>query len=91
MLRLNCFFKANDGKTEEALSAAKALVAESLNDEGCVAYDVFQSATRPDVLLICETWDNDRALAKHSVSSHFKKYVGELEKLGQMKIEKFNF
>lgn len=38
------------------LQTAKDLVASSLKDEGCIAYDIFESATRPDVLMICETW-----------------------------------
>ena len=46
MIRLNCFFKANEGKYEDALEAAIALTAMSQQEEGCVAYDVFESATR---------------------------------------------
>ena len=34
MLRLNCFFQANEGKYDEALQAAIALTAASLKDEG---------------------------------------------------------
>ncbi|MDY3295760.1 MAG: antibiotic biosynthesis monooxygenase, partial [Bacteroidaceae bacterium] len=56
MLRLNCFFKANDGEFDKALQAAKTLVGKSLQHEGVIAYDVFTSATRPDVFMICETW-----------------------------------
>ena len=39
MLRLNCFFKANEGKYAEALEAALALTAQSQRDPGCIAYD----------------------------------------------------
>ena len=52
MIRLNCFFQAKEGKFAEALEAAKALTAESLKQDGCVAYDVFESATRKDVFII---------------------------------------
>ena len=45
MLRLNCFFQANEGKYDEALQAAIALTAASLKDEGNIAYDTFESAT----------------------------------------------
>ena len=91
MIRLNCFFQAKDGRFDEALSAAKALTKASTGQDGCIAYDVFESATRPGVLLICETWRDDQALAAHSSSDPFIKYVAVLNDAGAMKIEKFLF
>ena len=91
MIRLNCFFQAKDGRLAEALAAAKALTAASLAQDGCVAYDVFESATRPGVLLICETWRDEKALADHSASAPFVKYAAVLNDTGAMKIEKFDF
>ncbi len=89
MIRINCFFKAKDGRLAEALEAAKALTAASLAQDGCVAYDVFESATRPGVLTICETWRDEAALDAHSASEPFKKYVGVLQSACETKIEKF--
>ena len=57
----------------------------------CVAYDLFESATRSDVLMICETWSNAKALAAHEQASHFTTLVPRLEQLGELKIEKFVF
>ena len=75
MIRLNCFFQANDGEQyKTALQAAIALTEHSQKHEGCIAYDVFQSATRPDVFLICETWKDLASLDKHSATPEFKKY-----------------
>ena len=91
MLRLNCFFQANEGKYEEALEAALALTAASRQDAGCIAYDTFESATRPDVFMICETWTDEAALQAHTEAPHFKEYVGQLETLGAMKLEQFAF
>ena len=91
MIRLNCFFQAKDGRLAEAHEAAKALTAASLAQDGCVAYDVFESATRPGVLLVCETWRDEKALDDHSVSAPFVKYVAVLNQAGTMKIERFDF
>lgn len=91
MIRLNCFFQATDGKLAAALAAAKTLTAASLLQDGCVAYDVFQSATRPGVLLICETWRDEAALAAHSASAPFVEQVAVIQASGTMKIEKFEF
>ena len=88
MLRLNCFFQAKEGRLDDALAAAKELTAASLKQDGCIAYDVFASATRRGVLLICETWRDDAALAAHSASDVFARCVAIINDCGDMKIEK---
>ena len=89
MIRLNCFFQAKENRCPEALSAAIELTEASLKQDGCIAYDVFASATRPGVLLICETWRDEAALAAHSASDVFVKCVAVINDCGEMKIEKF--
>ena len=91
MLRLNCFFKANEGEFDKALQAAKTLVGKSLQHEGVIAYDVFTSATRPDVFMNCETWASQEALDKHAATPEFKENVPVMESCGLFKIEKFEF
>ena len=84
-------FAKRQSNREELVRTAKELAAASLKDEGCVAYDLFESATRSDVLMICETWSNAKALAAHEQASHFTTLVPRLEQLGELKIEKFVF
>lgn len=91
MIRLNVFLKVSAENRAEAVKAAKELVAESLKDKGNVAYDLFESATRPDVLMICETWADEESLNVHSNSSHFTTLVPKLQELGEMKLEQFKF
>ena len=92
MIRLNCFFQAADAaKYKDALRAAVALTEKSRNHAGCIAYDVFQSATRSDVFMICETWQDQASLDLHSATPEFKKHVGEMQACGQMKLERFEF
>ena len=54
MIRLNVFIRTTESNREELVRTAKELAAASLKDEGCVAYDLFESATRSDVLMICK-------------------------------------
>ena len=54
----------------------KALVEASRKEDGCLAYDLFESATIPEHLMICEAWRDRKALDSHSVSAHFAEYVG---------------
>ncbi|MDE5651926.1 MAG: antibiotic biosynthesis monooxygenase [Muribaculaceae bacterium] len=89
MIRLNCFIRVDKTNREEVLAAARRLTAASLLQEGCVAYDVFESATREDVLMICETWRDRAALDAHSASDVFVKEVGVMRSLAEMKLESF--
>ena len=88
MIRLNVFIQVDAAHRDAVLEAAKALTACSLKDAGCVAYDIFESSTRPDVLLICETWADEETLAVHSNAAHFKEHVSAIEKYAAMKLEK---
>ena len=62
MIRLNCFFQAKEGQYNRALDAAIVLVAKSQKHAGCISYDVFESATRPDVFCFIETWADQPSL-----------------------------
>lgn len=90
MIRLNVFLEVNDENKERVLNAGKELTSESKHEEGCIAYDVFQSATRDNVLMICETWKDEDALAKHQNSEHFKRLSLVLHE-AKSKTEKFAF
>lgn len=91
MIRINCFYQANEGQYEAALQAALALTAASQKHEGCISYDVFESGTRGDVFMFCETWTNAEALAAHAATDDFKTYVAQLESYGKLKLEQFEF
>ena len=91
MIRLNVFIQVKEENHAALEAAAKELVAASLKDKGCIAYDLFQSSTRADVLMICETWADAESLAAHEASSHFTTLVPKMQELGTMKLEKFQF
>lgn len=91
MIRLNCFIRVSDGHKAEAVELARRLVEASLSDAGCVAYDLFESATREDVMMICETWADQASLDAHSASAHFTDLVPRLQAIAEMKLESFDF
>lgn len=91
MIRLNVFIQVDEKNHDAVVAAVKELVAASLKDQGCIAYDLFQSATRPDVLMICETWADAASLSAHEAASHFTTLVPRIQSLAAMKLEKFNF
>ncbi|MCH5235694.1 MAG: antibiotic biosynthesis monooxygenase [Muribaculaceae bacterium] len=91
MIRLNCFIKVNEENRTAVLEAAKTLTAASLEQDGCIAYDIFESATRHDVLMICETWRDQAALDAHSNSQVFHDQVKIMHEFAEMKLESFPF
>ena len=91
MIRLNVFIRTTESNREELLRTTRELTAASVKDAGCIAYDIFESATRPDVLMICETWSDAKALTAHEQTPHFTTLVPKLRQLAEMKTEKFVF
>ncbi|MCH5228385.1 MAG: antibiotic biosynthesis monooxygenase [Muribaculaceae bacterium] len=89
MIRLNCFISVSEDKREIVLEAAKRLTAASLLQDGCIAYDIFESATRRNVLMICETWRDKEALDAHSASKVFHDEVTIMHENAEMKLESF--
>ena len=91
MIRLNVFIETDGERRAALVEVARKLAAASLKDAGCVAYDLFESATRPEVLMICETWRDDASLAAHRHAPHFTTLVPRIESLGRMTAERFDF
>lgn len=91
MIRLNVFIRTTEPNRSELIRTAKELVAGSLKDAGCIAYDLFESATRPEVLMICETWNDAASLTAHEQTAHFTSLVPRMQQLGELKIERFEF
>jgi len=91
MIRLNVFISVEDVNRAKVLDAAKELTAASVKEDGCIAYDVFESATRPNVLMICETWKDSETLSQHEKEAAFIKNIVILKEFATIKVEKFDF
>ena len=91
MIRLNVFIQVSADNRAAVMEMANELVACSLKGNGCIAYDIFESATREDVLMICETWKDEESLAAHEKATHFVTLVPKIQDIAFMKLEKFSF
>ena len=94
MIRLNAFFEVKDeANVGEVKKLGIELVNESRKDNGNVSYDLFLSATRPLVMMFCETWQDEEVLKAHIESEHFTRLVPQIEALTKngLKLEKFEF
>lgn len=91
MIRLNVFIKVDERNQADLLGLIKQLVDSAQTEAGCVAYDVFESSTRLDVMMICETWQDNDALIAHTQSNLYKELVPKMHKMAEFKTEKFAF
>lgn len=92
MIRMNVSLLLEDVQKKAALKfVATELVEKSLQDKGCIGYDLYESTTVDNHLMIVETWESEADLKAHMESAHFKKYVPLLEEIATMTLEQFNF
>ena len=92
MIRYNVFVVVDEKTREEVIALAKELVAETVKEEGCVAYDFFESTTRSNVLMFCETWKDAQALKSPGESAHLTTILPKIEALAStVKLESFEF
>jgi quinol monooxygenase YgiN len=57
-------------KLSTLLEAARAVIAATRKEDGCIFYDLHQSITDPDQLVFVERWESREALGKHFEQPH---------------------
>lgn len=92
MIRINASMIIETSENRKPLiDAATELVEFSLRDKGCIGYDLYESQTNDDRMMIIETWESEEDLKAHMESEHFRRLVPELQKYSTMTLEKFEF
>jgi quinol monooxygenase YgiN len=61
----------------EVLAHVAQMRAATLEEPGCLGYDVFQSIDAPATLLLLERYRDDQALQAHRQSAHYTALVVE--------------
>ncbi|MBP1908335.1 putative quinol monooxygenase [Methanolobus bombayensis] len=62
-------------KSEDFIDLCRKLVEETLKEEGCIEYGLYQNSERSDILSMIEEWEDEHSLKKHFESGHFKEIV----------------
>jgi quinol monooxygenase YgiN len=65
-VRLVVTFHAAPGRGADLAHAMKARCEVSRQDAGCEQFEVFQSASEPDKLVLLELWQDQAALDAHA-------------------------
>jgi quinol monooxygenase YgiN len=61
------------GKIQEFIGLCKKLVEESVKEDGCMDYGLYQELENPGILTMLEEWRDKSNLDKHLNSNHFRK------------------
>ena len=72
-LRVVALIPIKPESTAEAAPALAELAAASRDDEGCLAYDVFESAAAPGTFVTVEEWTDQASLDAHMQQPHVGK------------------
>ena len=70
MIYVIATLRAKSGKLPQLLEAARAVIAGTRKEEGCIFYDLNQSITDPGQVVFVERWTSREALAKHFEQPH---------------------
>lgn len=59
-------------KVQEFLGLCKKLVDETVKEEGCIEYGLYQELQNPEILTFLEEWRDESSIDAHMKSNHFK-------------------
>lgn len=68
-------------KTDAFLQLAKALVAQSRTEKGCLQYDLVADTKEENTYYFIEKYVDETALQAHQASAHFQKIVPQFASL----------
>ncbi|MFM5885986.1 MAG: putative quinol monooxygenase [Novosphingobium sp.] len=85
MLLIEGWLKLATGEFDKVADQARAMVAATRQEDGCLHYAFARDIADPDLIRISERWDSQEALAAHSTSAHmaeFNKAMGGIKREG---------
>lgn len=66
---------AKEDKLDKILELSREMVENTVKEEGCIKYELFQDLKDSRVMIIIEEWESEEALNRHIVSEHFKRII----------------
>lgn len=73
--------KAKPGKEQDLKEALEILVAPTLQEEGCLNYDLHEGVEDSQLLVFYENWKNRELHAKHMNSPHLDDFRAKMDSL----------
>ncbi len=73
--------EAKPGKEQELEEMLTSLIEPSLQESGCINYDLHQCISNPALFMFYENWVDEEAFLKHIESPHIKSWSAKKEEL----------
>jgi len=80
-LTLNVRFTAKPGRETELRETLEDMVAPTLAEAGCLAYELYLHPSDPSRVVLLEEWVDEAALVAHFETPHLKECVEALEEI----------
>jgi quinol monooxygenase YgiN len=81
MLKVVAQFFFRNGEVDKALALARALVVETVKEQGCISYELCQSTEKDTHVAFIEEWESQAALDAHFKTPHFVDLVPKIQAL----------
>lgn len=79
--------RARQGHTGELEQAASGLIAPTLDEAGCIFYELYRCADNPTTFLFFECWKDSNALAQHLRQPYVREFMKTTARLLDGQIE----
>jgi quinol monooxygenase YgiN len=76
-----------ENQIEKVLELAKELVEATVQEQGCISYEMYQDEKDPKILIMVEEWETIEALNNHMASEHFIRIVPQMNEYRDQKSE----
>ena len=81
MLKVVAKVVAKQEKMSETETLMKSLIPITLEEDGCISYEVFQETAQSNSYFFLETWESKEDLDKHLSNDHMIDFVTSGEEL----------
>lgn len=61
-------------RRSELIAAAATAIEATRKEEGCMAYDLYESVSTPETMVFVEEWDHADRLPGHSRTDHMRAF-----------------
>jgi len=72
---------AQDGRADALAARLHAMVRDTLEEAGCIAYDLHRAEDDPREFVLVEYWRDAAAIALHDASAHMAAFKADLPAL----------
>lgn len=83
MIKITAKFLVDKDLEKEFLALVQELEEKSNSEKGCISYKLFRDLNNDNVFTVFEEWEDEKAIALHNDSEHFKRLIPQLHDIAK--------